>query len=134
MSSKIEKTFLTQQSSQNGQNTDTRLSEKWIYAVGLTIVFVVEFVLRDFLLPENANDVSIGLALVGEWVTLCFLVFLWIPRVERKNMASIGLGKFKRRHLAWGVLVYLLVLVASFLAVLSCSLLDCLRYAHFSPS
>jgi membrane protease YdiL (CAAX protease family) len=115
VSSKIEKTF-TEQSSQNGKNTDTRLSKKWTYAAGLIIVFGIEFVLRDFLLPENANDVSIGLALVGEWVTLSFLVFLWIPKVEKKNMASIGLGKFKRRHLLWGVLVYLLVLVASFLS------------------
>ena len=114
VSSKIEKTF-TEESSHNGKNTGTRFSKR-TYAVGLAIVFGVEFVLRDFLLPENANDLGIGLALVGEWVTLCFLVFLWIPRVERKNRASIGLGKFKRRHLAWGVLVYLLVLVASSLS------------------
>ena len=112
MSSKTQGTS-TEEPSQNEKNTEAKLSKKWVYAVGLTIVFWVEFVLRDFLLPENANDVSIGLALVGEWVTLSFLVFLWIPRVEKKNMASIGLGKFKRRHLAWGVLVYLLVLVAS---------------------
>jgi membrane protease YdiL (CAAX protease family) len=46
-------------------------------------------------------------------VALCFLVFLWIPKIEKRNMASIGLGKFKRRHLGWGILVYFLVLVAS---------------------
>jgi len=112
MNSKIEKTF-TKESSQNGKNPDTKLSEKWVYAVGLTIVFGVEFILRDFLLPENANDISIDLALIGEWVALSFLVFLWIPKVEKKNMESIGLGKFKRRYLGWGVLVYILVLVAS---------------------
>ena len=107
---------MTKQSSQNGKNIDTKLPKKWTYAVGLAIVFGVEFVLRDFLLPENADNVSIGLALVGEWVALSFLVFVWIPKVERKNMASIGLGKFKRRHLVWGVLVYLLVLVPSFIS------------------
>jgi membrane protease YdiL (CAAX protease family) len=69
--------------------------------------------LRDFLLPANASEISVGLALVGEWVTLAFLIFLWIPKIEKKNMADIGLGKFKRRHLGWGVLVYVLVLVAS---------------------
>jgi uncharacterized protein len=79
----------------------------------LIIFLGIEFILRDFLLPVNASDISVGLALVGEWVTLAFLVFLWIPKIEQKNMASIGLGKFKRRHLAWGVLVYVLVLVAS---------------------
>ena len=112
VSSKTAKTF-TEQSDQSGKSTDTRLSKKWTYAIGLTIIFGIEFVLRDFLLPENANNVSIGLALVCEWVTLSFLVFLWIPKVEKKSMASIGLGKFKRRHLGWGVLVYILVLVAS---------------------
>ena len=81
--------------------------------MGLIIIFGVEFLLRDFLLPANASDISVVLALVGEWVALSFLVLFWIPKVEKKNMASIGLGKFKRRHLGWGVLVYLLVLVAS---------------------
>jgi membrane protease YdiL (CAAX protease family) len=33
-------------------------------------------------------------------------------------MASIGFGKFKWRHLGWGVLVYGLVLVASFISSL----------------
>jgi membrane protease YdiL (CAAX protease family) len=115
MNSKIQKTS-TEEPSQNGKNTDNRLSKNRIYAAGLIIVFGIEFILRDFLLPENANNVSIGLALIGEWVTLSFLVFLWVPKVEKKNMASIGLGKFKRRHLLWGVLVYLLVLVASSLS------------------
>jgi len=101
------------QSSENRKKTDAKLSKKSNYAAGLIIVFAVEFVLRDFLLPENANNISIGLAVVGEWVALCFLVFLWIPKVEKKNMASIGLGRFKRRHLGWGILVYLLILVAS---------------------
>jgi membrane protease YdiL (CAAX protease family) len=112
VSGKIKKT-LTEESSWNRKNTNTKLSEKWIYAVGLAIVFGVEFLLRDFFLPENAEDISIDLALVGEWVVLSFLVLFWVPKVEKKNLASIGLGKFKKRHLGWGVLVYLLVLVAS---------------------
>jgi membrane protease YdiL (CAAX protease family) len=96
---------ITEQSSQN--------ERKWTLVLGPVIVFAVEFVLRDFLLPENANNTSIGLALVGEWVALCFLVFLWVPRIEKKNMASIGLGRFNLRYLLWGILVYLLMLVAS---------------------
>jgi membrane protease YdiL (CAAX protease family) len=102
-----------EQSGRNRKNIGMKLSEKSAYAAGLIIVCAVEFLLRDFLLPENANRVSIGLALVGEWVALCFLVFLWIPKVEKKNTASIGLGSLKRRHLGWGVLVYFLMLVAS---------------------
>jgi membrane protease YdiL (CAAX protease family) len=107
-----------EQSGKNEKDNGTRLSEKCTFAVGLIIVFGVEFVLRDFLLPANASNISVGLALMGEWVTLSFLVFLWVPKVEKKNMESIGLGKFKRRHLGWGVLVYILVLVASFISSL----------------
>ncbi len=102
-----------QKSGKNAKDNGARLSKKWAFAVGLIIIFGVEFLLRDFLLPANASDISVVLALVGEWVALSFLVLFWIPKVEKKNMASIGLGKFKRRHLGWGVLVYLLVLVAS---------------------
>lgn len=94
-------------------NAGVRPPKKWAFGLGLVIVFAVEFILRDFLLPENPNNMSIGLALVGEWVALIFLVFLWIPRVERKNMASIGFGKLQRRHVVWGVIVYVVVLVAS---------------------
>jgi len=102
-----------EQSSKSEKGNGTRLSKKLIFAVGLIIVFGVEFVLRDFLLPANASDISVGLALVVEWVMLSFLIFLWVPRVEKKNLESIGLGRFKPRHLVWGILVYLLVLVAS---------------------
>jgi membrane protease YdiL (CAAX protease family) len=104
---------LKEQSSEKEKDDGNRLPKKRILAVGLIIVFGIEFILRDFLLPANASDISVGLALVGEWLTLAFLVFLWVPKVEKKNMVAIGLGKFKRRHLGWGVLVYVLVLVAS---------------------
>jgi membrane protease YdiL (CAAX protease family) len=102
-----------EQPSKNEKDKGKRLSKKSIFTVGLIIVFGVEFVLRDFLLPANASDISVGLALVGEWVTLAFLVFLWVPKVEKKNWKSFGFGRFKLRHLKWGVLVYLLVIVAS---------------------
>jgi membrane protease YdiL (CAAX protease family) len=46
-------------------------------------------------------------------VILSWLVFFWIPKVEKEKLGSIGFGRFQRRHLGWGVLVYLLVLVAS---------------------
>ena len=104
---------LLQKSSKNVKDNGTRLSKKWAFAVGLIVIFGVEFLLRDFLLPANASNISVGLAIIGEWMALSFLVFLWIPKIEKRNMASIGLGKLKRRHLGWGGLVYLLVLVAS---------------------
>lgn len=112
MTGEIEKQ-LTRESSQNQKSTNKHFSKKWVYVAGLIIVFGSEFLSRDFLLPQSANDVIIDLALVGEWVVLTFLILFWIPKIEKKNLASIGLGKFKRRHLGWGVLVYVLVLIAS---------------------
>jgi membrane protease YdiL (CAAX protease family) len=112
MTGEIEKQ-LTRESSQNQKSTNRHFSKKWVYVAGLIIVFGSEFLSRDFLLPQSANDVIIDLALVGEWVVLTFLILFWIPKIEKKNLASIGLGKFKRRHLGWGVLVYVLVLIAS---------------------
>ncbi len=102
-----------EESSHREKTTEKNDVKKWVFLAGLIIVFAFEFLFRDFLLPGNADDLSVGLALVVEWGVLCFLVLFWIPRIEKKNMASIGLGKFKRRHLGWGVLVYLLLLVAS---------------------
>ena len=54
-----------EQSRKNQKGNGSRLSKKGVLAVGLVIVFGVEFVLRDFLLPANASDISVGLALVG---------------------------------------------------------------------
>ena len=84
-----------EQSSKNEKDIGMRLSKKLIFAVGLIIVFGVEFVLRDFLLPANASDISVGLALVVEWVTLAFLVFLWVPKVEKKNWGSLRYNPLK---------------------------------------
>ncbi len=79
----------------------------------LIVIFGTEFLLRDALLLANPSDVSVGLALVGEWATLFWLVFLWIPRVEKETVGSLGLGRLRRRHFGWGVRGYLRVLVAS---------------------
>lgn len=87
--------------------------ERRAYAIGLVVVFVVEFMLRDFFLPENASNFDIGLIMVVEWVALIFLVVFWIPRVEKKGLESIGLGRLKSRYLWRGVLAYILVLGAS---------------------
>jgi hypothetical protein len=56
-----------EQSNTNKKDNGTRLSKKWIFTLGLIIVFGVEFVSRDFILPANASDINVGLALVGEW-------------------------------------------------------------------
>jgi len=86
-------------------------SKKWIYTIGLIIVFATDFVLRDVLLPEQASDIHIGMALVVEWLILLALLAFWIPKVEGHNLRSVGFGKLKWRHLLMGVLTYLMLMI-----------------------
>ncbi len=91
-------------------------ARRWPFLVGIAIILVFEFTLRDLLLPSPASDLHIGLALMAEWLLLAALLLLWIPRVEGTRLASIGLGGWRWRYLWWGALVYLLVLVAMMLS------------------
>jgi membrane protease YdiL (CAAX protease family) len=88
------------------------VAKKWIYACGLIIVFATEFVLRDVLLPEQASDVYIGIALVVEWLVLLALLAFWISKVEGHSLRSVGFGKLKWRYLWMGVLTYFILMIA----------------------
>jgi len=86
--------------------------EKQIYTIGLVIILVTEFTLRDLLLPEKPSDIHIGMAIAGEWLILLILLVFWIPKVEGNDWGSIGFGNFKWRHLWMAILTYFLLLIA----------------------
>ena len=88
-----------------------KLSKRRIYSVGLVIVFASDFILRDVLLPENAKDIDIGVAVLVEWAILLVLLAFWIPKIEGDNLASVGFGEFKWRYLWLGLLTYLILLM-----------------------
>jgi membrane protease YdiL (CAAX protease family) len=88
-------------------------AQRSAFVVGLIIIFSSEFLFRDFLLPAKANDFTFILALVGEWMVLAFLVLFWMPRVEKKDLASVGFGKFRGRYWVWGVIIYFLIFVGT---------------------
>jgi len=88
-----------------------KLSKRWIYAIGLVIVFASEFMLRDVFLPEHARDIHIGMAVLVEWAILFVLLAFWIPKIEGNTLASIGFGKFRWRYLWVGLLTYLILLI-----------------------
>ena len=90
--------------------------KKWPYIVGLTAILGIEFLVRDVFLPIPASDVHIGIAISIEWFILLLLMAYWIPKVERKNRESVGLGQFHWRYMWLGVVVYLIVLVASMMS------------------
>jgi len=86
--------------------------KKWAYATVLIVIFAIEFLLRDVLLPVPPQDIYIALAVMVEWLMLLLLVFYWIPRVEGETLRSIGFGNFRWRYLWAGILTYLLLMIA----------------------
>lgn len=86
--------------------------KKRVYIIGLTMVLVTEFILRDVFLPEKASDIHIGIAIAVEWLIFLILLFFWIPKVEGNGWRSIGFGDFKRRYLWIGILTYFILLIA----------------------
>jgi membrane protease YdiL (CAAX protease family) len=88
------------------------MSQKWSAWVGILIVLGSEFLIRNILLPESANESHIRVALLIEWLILSFLLIIWIPIVEKKSLQSIGFGKPRLRYLWLGILTYVIVTVA----------------------
>jgi membrane protease YdiL (CAAX protease family) len=98
-----------------GKNEETskKLSKKWLYVIGLTIVLGSEFLLRIVFLPKNPSANQVGTAVLIEWLILIFLLAVWIPRVEGNDLRSIGIGRRKWRYLWLGILVYLILFIIS---------------------
>lgn len=88
------------------------MSKKWSVWVGALIVLGSEFLIRNILLPESANETHVRYALIIEWLVLFFLLIIWIPIVEKKSLQSIGFGKLRWRHIWMGILTYAIVTVA----------------------
>jgi membrane protease YdiL (CAAX protease family) len=82
-----------------------------VYVAGVVIVFSIEFILRDVLLPKQPSDIHIGITVMGEWLVLSVLLFFWVPVIEGDRLGAIGFGKFKWRYLWMGLLSYLVLMV-----------------------
>jgi membrane protease YdiL (CAAX protease family) len=95
----------------NEGKTIVNLPQKWLYVIGLVVILVSEFILRNVFLPEHARDIHIGIAVLVEWLVLLILLAFWIPKIEGNKFGSIGFGKFKWRYLWKGVLAYFILLV-----------------------
>jgi membrane protease YdiL (CAAX protease family) len=97
---------------QSEAETSRHLPKRNIYALGVLAILGSEFLLRNVLLPKQANSLHVGAALIVEWLVLVVLLAFWIPRMEGLSLASIGWGRFKWRHVWLGLLAYLLATVA----------------------
>jgi membrane protease YdiL (CAAX protease family) len=87
-------------------------SKTYYYVLGVLLILGSEFVLRAVLLPKQANGFEVGIVLIIEWVVLAVLMVVWLPRVEKLPLTSIGWDKIKWRHVGSGLLAYLLVTIA----------------------
>jgi len=89
-----------------------KMLRKWSSWMGIIIVVGSEFLIRTVFLPKQANEIHVRNAVIVEWLILFLLLLFWIPKVEKKSVASIGFGKFKWRHLWMGILGFVLATVA----------------------
>ena len=88
------------------------MMKKWSSWMGIAIVLGSEFLIRNIFLPTHANETHVRNAIIVEWLMLFLLLFLWIPKVEKKSLTSIGFGNFKWRYLGLGILGFVLATLA----------------------
>jgi membrane protease YdiL (CAAX protease family) len=103
----------------------SRLSSRWAAIAGLIIVLGSEYILRDAFISKGASGFHIGVVIIVEWAIVLLLVFYWIPKVEHRNMASIGFGKFHWRYIWISIVayvVYFLILIGVEIGVKSAGL------------
>jgi len=86
--------------------------KKWSSWIGIVVILGSEFLIRNVFLPKNAYEIHVRNAIIIEWLILFLLLLLWIPKIEKKSLESIGFGKFKWRHLWMGILGFVLATLA----------------------
>ena len=70
---------------------------------GSVLVLVVEQVLRNLLVPLIPGERTVQLALGVEWLVAVVLLAVWVPKVERLTLRSVGLGRWRRRYFWLGI-------------------------------
>ena len=89
------------------------LSRRWAAIVGLVGILGSEFLLRDAFVSKGASGPQIGIAIAVEWIVALLLVFFWIPKVEHRELDSVGFRRFRWRYVWIGVAAYLVYLLIS---------------------
>jgi uncharacterized protein len=88
--------------------------------IGIVALLANEFFWRDVYLPHEPSMTQIWVALSGEWLALVLLLALWLPRVERVGLGSIGVTQFRWSYLWMGAGAW----VVTFAAVAGVQLLQ----------
>lgn len=90
----------------------TILSRRWTAAIGIAVLLGNEFFWRDLYLPHQPSMTQVWVALGGEWAALVLLLAVWLPRVERADLRSIGVTRFRWSYLWIGTGTYILTFAA----------------------
>ena len=53
-----------QNEEQNEEKKMGNLSKNWFYIPGIVFILGIEFLIRDVFLPENAQDIHIGISVL----------------------------------------------------------------------
>jgi uncharacterized protein len=89
----------------------TPLAKRWPFLTGIVVILGAELLLRNVLLPAHPSDVHLIAAMAAQWLLLIGLIGYWLPKVERMSLGSIGIGRFRWRHLWVGLAFYLLATI-----------------------
>ena len=88
-----------------------RISANILYTIGVVGFLLIEFLARDLILPQPPRDINVRVSLSIEWAMFFVLILYWVPRVERNDMASVGVTSFRLRHLVVGIGAYIVAFV-----------------------
>ena len=81
-------------------------AQRWTGAPGVVILLANEFFWRDLFLPPRPSVAQVWVALAGEWTLLVLLLAVWLPRVERVGLSSIGITVFRWSYVWLGAGAY----------------------------
>ncbi|MCW3491566.1 CPBP family intramembrane glutamic endopeptidase, partial [Dethiobacter alkaliphilus] len=62
-------------------------------------------------LPGEPSEIHIVISILAQWIVLLGLLYIWLPRVERSNLSSIGFNKFEWSYLGTGLLTYIILFI-----------------------
>jgi uncharacterized protein len=82
-------------------------SYRWAAIIGLVVILASEYILRNAFISKGASSFQISIAIAVEWIFALLLLFYWIPRVEHRDMRSIGFGKFRPRYIWISLVAYI---------------------------
>lgn len=87
----------------------------WLAIIGLSLAFgLPELGLPKLLFDDTVVGTRIGREIV--WIGFAILMLLWITRVERLKLSSVGLIQPNWRTLGWGVLATVLLMITVMLS------------------